>query len=82
MNCLTNKISYVNSLLFLNDVDILGISETWLTAATPDSFVNISGYEIVRSDSPDMSRKHGVAIYVKNNCKYGIIACNLGNVVV
>ena len=66
----------------MENVDISGMSETWLTAATPDLFVNISGYEIVWSDSPDLIRKLGVAMYVKKKtCKYEIVACSLSNVI-
>ena len=65
LNCLTKKFNRVSSLLSLKNVDILGVSETWLMAATLDSFVNISGYEIVRSDSTDMNLKHGVAMCVR-----------------
>ena len=66
MNCLINKVNLVSNLLDRYKVDILGISETWLTSDVPDSFVSIGGYHLVRSDNPSLVKKHGVAVYIKN----------------
>ena len=82
LNSLTNKINNVQNLLFSNNIDLLGISETWLTSDIGDSFVNIIDYEIVRSDNPGPVRKHGVAMYIKRVIKFEVISCILKNVLI
>ena len=47
-----------------NNIDFLGISETWLTNSVTDSFPILQGYEIVRHESPSQRPKHGMALYV------------------
>ena len=47
------------------NIDVLGISESWLRPVNLDSCISIPGYEIARSDSPGGSRKHGVAAYIR-----------------
>ena len=46
-------------------VDILGVSETWLNDEILSSILLISSFDLVRSDSPSNTRKHGTAIYIK-----------------
>ena len=70
LNCLANKISYVTSLLLNNNIDVLGVSETWLTGDKPDSFVAVDNYRILRGDDPTPIRKHGVAVYIRDGIKY------------
>ena len=82
LNSLKNKLFHVNTLLISNKIDILGITETWLTPQTGDSFLNINGYEIVRCDSSENTRKHGVAAYVNKSCKYVKVQCDLNNALV
>ena len=69
-------------LLINNNIDFLGISETWLTSSVENSFLSIPGYEIVRHDSPSQRRKHGVAVYLRNHLKFNIIDCNIDNVLI
>ena len=69
-------------MLIVNNIDILGITETWLTADVADSYVSLGNYEIVRCDNPGNVRKHGVAVYVRNNMKYITVLCYLINVVI
>ena len=82
LNSLINKLYHVNMLLNNNNIDFLGISETWLTNSVTDSFLVIPGYEIVRHDSPSQRRKHGVAVYIRNNLKFNVISCNVDNVLI
>ena len=79
VNSLVNKISYIHSLVNDCNLDVLGISETWLNDEIYNSIVSIAGYEIVRSDSPS-GRKHGVCIYVKIGIKYEVINVDVPNV--
>ena len=64
VNNLSNKLNELNLFLNTNSVDFLGVSESWLTDDTPDSFINIPGYNIFRADCPENIRKHGVAVYI------------------
>ena len=82
LNCITNKLNHVHSLLVNNNIDILCVSESWLTPNTPDSYIVLPNYEIARADSPDSVRKHGVVVYVNSKVKFNLIPCNLPNVVV
>ena len=50
LNCLTNKVSYVDNLLKSNDINILGVGETWLVSSVTDSFVEIPDYKLIRRD--------------------------------
>ena len=56
--------------LYLNEenIDIMGISETWLNESITDSEMNINGYTFLRRDRNNMQKKRGggVAFYVKN----------------
>ena len=79
---MSNKVNLVQNFLISNNIDSLGISETWLTSEIEDSFINIPGYEIVRSDSPGLIRKHGVAMYVNNDIKFKIVDSYVNNVVI
>ena len=82
VNKLANKIEHVGYLLKDNDMDILGIGESWLTESVTDSFVELSGYKIERKDDPSNISKHGVAIYIRNSIKYEVIKCNCKNVLI
>ena len=82
VNSLCNKLNNVYSSLVVNEIDILGISETWLTSDVNNSFVSLPGYDIVRSDSPGIIKKHGVAMYIKTNIKYSVVECPVKNVIV
>ena len=53
-----------------------------MTPDISDSFLNIQSYEIARSDSPSLTRKHGVAVYVHNDLKFEIVDCYVDNVLV
>ena len=73
LNCLTNKVVFVRDLIITNHIDILGISETWLTPEICDPTSTVAGYLIVRNDSPSGLRKHGVAFYIRDTMKFEII---------
>ena len=82
LNNLSNKLNFVNTLLTEHNVDILGISESWLNNTILDSFIDISNYDLIRADSPSGIRKHGIAVYVKIELKYVILQTNVPNVVI
>ena len=55
-----------------SDVDILCISETWLSSCTPNAYVNIPNYNIYRCDNGGS----GVSVYVKDHLIYEILKTN------
>ena len=63
-------------------MDILFVSESWLTPNVPDSYIMLPNYEIARADSPDSVMKHGVVVYVNSKFKFNLIPCYLPNVVI
>ena len=79
LNSLLNKVSHVDYNLKSENIDVLGIAETWLINDISDSYVEINGYKLIRKDDPSNIRKHGVAIYIKNGLKNIEIECNLKN---
>ena len=82
LNGLTNKLDLISALMSFHNINVLGVSESWLHPVNLDSCVSIPGYEIARSDSPRGSRKHGIAAYNRKACKYNVIACSVSNILV
>ena len=55
-----------------NQLDIVGISETWLNSNILNESVEINGYKIVRKDR-QYGRGGGVILYIKNYIKFAEI---------
>nr|CAH7762042.1 unnamed protein product [Callosobruchus chinensis] len=53
-------------------LDILGISETWLTDMVTSDVLYIEGYSLIRKDR-EVGRGGGVLIYIKDSLKYQAI---------
>ena len=51
--------------------DVIGLSETWLSAGVLDSGIAIQNYNIVRRDR--LGRGGGVAFYIKNNIRFSVL---------
>nr|CAI5854168.1 unnamed protein product [Callosobruchus analis] len=49
----------------VNDISILGITETWLSYKIPNELIDIDGYRFYRADRG--STGGGVSVYVRNN---------------
>lgn len=66
---LYGKIDEFRFLFENSDIDAVCVSETWFTNDYSDKLVELSGYQIFRSDR--IGRAGGVAIYIKNtlSCK-------------
>ena len=68
------------------DIDILGISESWLSSGIEDNLVNISNYSLIRNDRAwsendsiiegNIKRGGGVCMYIKKSINY--ITLSLG----
>ena len=68
---LWNKIDLFKTTFKSSNVDILGISESWLSNAIPDALVNIPGYTILRqdrkysgNDATQIKKGGGVCLYI------------------
>ena len=74
MNSLSNKVNYVFNLINANNLDIVSITETWLTAECSTSFVDIPGFIFLRGDVFGGTRKHGAGLYVSRKVKCQVCA--------
>ena len=59
------------------DIDVLGLSETWLTQSLIDSLVNIKNYELLRLDrnwcdvnNNTVKRGGGTCLFISNKLKF------------
>ena len=73
--------NHVNNLLSSENIDILALNETWLTSHNADSALSIPGFRLERSDCPDNTRKHGVALYINQKVKYTVLPCETPNTI-
>ena len=55
-----------------NNIDIIGITETWMTKSISDSEMNIEGYTLIRQDRDDSVKQRGggVAMYIRNDIDF------------
>ena len=61
VNSLPSKCSFIKNLMLVENLDLVAVTETWLTEACNSSFVMIDGYSIFRGDVRVLIRKHGAA---------------------
>jgi hypothetical protein len=54
-------------------VDLIAVSETWLSSKHSDKLCNVEGYKLIRNDREGM-RGGGVAFFVKNNINFKILS--------
>ena len=47
--------------------DFICLSETYLDSSTPDSLLEIDGYNLICADHPDNVKRGGVCIYYKES---------------
>ena len=73
---LRNKLTDFQASIYSNDVDILVITETWLTPAILEHEVLPSGYSVYRRDREEERRGGGILIAIKDNipsiCRWDI----------
>ena len=72
------KFPLLRAYLVFHKFDIICHSETYLNSSTPphDETLQISGYNLVRSDHPFNSKRGGVCINYKNYLPLRIISVN------
>ena len=72
MTALLPKLDFINVLITESDLDILVITESWLSGKVSDSDVAIKGFNLFRADR--ISRGGGVIIYSKEHLAARIIS--------
>ena len=82
VNSLINKVDFVAGLLDDFSVSVLSVCETWLVDSCSSSFVDISGFVLLRGDVSGAVRKHGTAIYVRSTLKPILVNVDISNVAV
>ena len=75
------KINLQNEL----NIDIIGISESWLTNNLDDNLINIPNYNIIRHDrkweeNGNVKIGGGVCVYIKNDINYSTHALSMYNI--
>ena len=79
---MSNKLNYVFNLINDNNLDIVSITETWLTLDCDTSFVDLPGFSFYRGDTAGTVRKHGAGLYVSDSVSSCLIETAISNVVV
>lgn len=69
------KINKIRDYIYGNNLDILAVSETWLTHAISDELVSVNGFRLVRKDRA-AERGGGVLIFVRNTINFKEISNN------
>ena len=82
MNSVFNKVNVISDFLHEHKLDIFGVAETWLLPDVPDSFVSISNYGIIRTDTQGDTSKHGVCIYIQSAINFISVDSNCSNLCV
>jgi len=69
---LRHKLDNLNIFLHSNNIDILCLTESWLSSDIDDSSIMIPGYNICRRDRTVLDREHGGGIvnYIKDGINY------------
>ena len=72
------KLSLLRAYLVFHKVDIICLSETYLNSSNSpdDCILEISGYNLVRSEHASNNKRGGVRIYYKNYLPLRIISFN------
>lgn len=67
---ITNKIDHVNLLLHNNNIDVLCLTETWLSDSIDDSELKINNYSFCRLDRLNDKSHGGILCYVKDGISF------------
>ena len=68
---LRNKVDSICRFLKLTSIDILALTETWLTSMDTDAALDIDGYSFFRKDGS--GNGSGVAIYIRKAINASVI---------
>ena len=62
---LVSKVDELATVALVNDVDMICITETWLSSSIPDSLISLPNFVLFRNDRT-FSSGGGVCIYINN----------------
>ena len=68
LQCQKHKLSKLELLIREENIDMIGICETWLLEKISDAEISFSGYSLFRRDRKDLVKERGggVLLYIKN----------------
>lgn len=70
---IVNKTEQMEHLLSESNIDILGVSESWLTHSSSTAAISIAGYNVFRKDR-ESGKGGGVLIYVREKFKCELLS--------
>ena len=68
-----SKLTQLKPYISTYKYDFICLSETFLDSSTPDNLADIQGYNLVRTDHPDNTKRSGVCIYYKESLPVRVI---------
>lgn len=72
MNPSKSKFLEIHRVIYESTLDVIGISETWLSESISSEAVGVDGYSFVRCDRENR-RGGGVGLYISNNYSLKVI---------
>ena len=68
-----SKLTQLKAYISTYKYDFICLSETYLDSTTPNNLIDIEGYNLVRADHPDDTKRGGVCIYYKESLPVRVI---------
>ena len=68
-----SKLTQLKAYISTYKYDFICLSGAFLDSSTPDNLVDIQGYNLVRADHPDNTKRGGVYIYYKESLPVRVI---------
>ena len=69
-----SKLTQLKSYISIYKHDFVCLSETYLDSTTPNSLLEIDGYNLIRADHPNNTKRGGVCIYYKESLPVRVIS--------
>ena len=69
-----SKLTQLKAYISIYKHDFVCLSETYLDSATPNSLLEIDGYNLIRADHPNNTKRGGVCIYYKDSLPVPVIS--------
>ena len=69
-----SKLTQLKAYTSMYKHDFICLSETYLDSSTPDSLLEIDGYNLIRADHPDNIKRGGVCIYYKESLPVRVLS--------
>ena len=69
-----SKLTQLKAYTSMYKYDFICLSETYLDSSTPDSLLEIEGYNLIRADHPDSIKRSGVCIYYKESLPVRVLS--------